>query len=303
MLTALAVLSQAQRYGFGDELSLSYVAAPDRLAQGLSDSIDRLDYSEAQKIVAFLTLSETGVRRLAGRDIDEGDIPYWERNKRIDRYTIKPLVIDGTDLRWGAESASRAMYIWMSAVRDGYLPAEFDWPHVKPVIRDVKESIEKRLELRTEEIFRRHTPYVLRGIDFFRRFRGEKFDDVGDFDVFVYWPEDNLLVTVECKYNQPPYTMKDSRRLRDRIFGKAENDRAGQFSRILDRRKFLETHRSRLLELLQWPQHESVPLRNIELYVSRDVYYWMVHPPYPVPTQFVRVDTLDTWIKTELNIP
>ena len=77
----------------------------------------------------------------------------------------------------------------------------------------------------------------------------------------------------------------------------------GQFSRILGRRKFLETHRSRLLELLQWPQHESVPLRNIELYVSRDVYYWMVHPPYPVPTQFVRVDTLDTWIKTELNIP
>lgn len=97
--------------------------------------------------------------------------------------------------------------------------------------------------------------------------------------------------------------MKDSRRLRDRIFGKAENDRAGQFSRILDRRKFLETHRSRLLELLQCAQPESVPLRNIELYVSRDVYYWMVHPPYPVPTQFVRVDTLDTWIKTELNIP
>ncbi|EOX7976937.1 hypothetical protein ACPV1B_005304, partial [Escherichia coli] len=140
-------------------------------------------------------------------------------------------------------------------------------------------------------------------IDFFRRFREEKFDDVGDFDVFAYWPESNLLVTVECKYNQPPFTMKDSRRLRDRIFGKAENDRAGQFSRILDRRKFLETHRSRLLELLQWPQPESVPLRNIELYVSRDVYYWMVHPPYPVPTQFVRVDTLDTWIKTELNIP
>ncbi|APS30717.1 hypothetical protein H4F38_15340 [Pectobacterium brasiliense] len=302
MLTALAVLSQAQRYGFGDELSLSYVAAPDRLAQGLSDSIDRLDYSEAQKIVAFLTLSETGVRRLAGRDIDEGDIPYWERNKRIDRYTIKPLVIDGTDLRWGAESASRAMYIWMSAVRDGYLPAEFDWPHVKPVIRDVKESIEKRLELRTEEIFRRHTPYVLRGIDFFRRFRGEKFDDVGDFDVFVYWPEDNLLVTVECKYNQPPYTMKDSRRLRDRIFGKAENDKTGQFSRILGRRKFLDTHRSKLLNLLQWPLPKDVPFRNIELYVSRDVYYWMVHPPYPVPTHFVPVDTLDTWIRTELSI-
>lgn len=302
MLTALAVLSQAQRHGFGEKLSLSYSVNPKQLAQGLAENIDRLDYSEAQKIVDFLTLSETGVLRLVGRDIDERDIPYWERNKRIDRYTIRPLIVDGKNLRWGAESASRAMYIWMSAVRDGYLPAEFDWPHVNPVIREVKKGIEKRLESRAEEIFLRHTPYVLRGIDFFKKFKAEKFDDVGDFDVFAYWPESNLLVTVECKYNQPPYTMKDSRRLRDRIFGKTENDRAGQFSRILGRRKFLETHRSKLIELLQWPQPTNVPLKNIELYVSRDVYYWMVHPPYPVPTQFVSVDTLDTWIRNELNI-
>src|SRR5699024_9934188 len=126
------------------------------------------------------------------------------------------------------------------------------------------------------------------------------FEDVGDFDVFAYWPDDNLLVTVECKYNQPPYTVKDGRRLRDRIFGKAESDRAGQFSRILRRRQFLEKNRSRMLELLKWPKSEAKPVRNVELYVSRDVFYWMVHPPYPVPTKFVQVDVLDTWIKTEL---
>lgn len=192
------------------------------------------------------------------------------------------------------------MYNWMSAVRDGYLPADFDWPTVQPVIRKVKASIEKRLELQTEQIFRRHTPFVEGGIDFFRKFRQEGFEDVGDFDVFAYWPEANLLVTVECKYNQPFYTMKDGRRLRDKIFGKSEDDRAGQFSRILRRRLFLEQNRSRLIELLQWPIQENKPPRNIELYVSRDVYYWMIHPPYIVPTQFVRVDALDTWIKTEL---
>lgn len=300
MITSLAVFSQAQRCGFGDELSLSYAAAPSYVAQRLAESIEGLDIAEAEKIVSFLTLSESGVRRLSGRDVDEGDVPFWERNKRIHRYTIRPLVVDGGDLRWGAETASRAMNVWMSAVRDGYLPADFNWPHVEPVIREIKENIEKQLELRTEEIFRRHTPFVLRGIDFFRRFRGEGFEDVGDFDVFAYWPDDNLLVTVECKYNQPPYTVKDSRRLRDRIFGKAESDKAGQFSRILRRRQFLEKHRSKLLELLKWPQSDITSYRNLELYVSRDVYYWMVNPPYPIPTQFVQVDILDTWIKTEL---
>lgn len=300
MLTALAVLSQAQRYGFGAELALSFAAAPSRVAEGFADSIEGLDLAEAEKIVAFLTLSEAGVRRLSGRDVYEADVPYWEHTKRIHRYAIRPLVVDGENLRWGAETASRAMYRWVSTVKDGYLPADFDWPNVKPVIRGVKEGIEKRLELRTEEIFLRHTPFVLRGIDFFRRFRGEKFENVGDFDVFAYWPDENLIVTVECKYNQPPYTIKDGRRLRDKIFGTAESDRSGQFSRILGRRQFLEKNRSKLLELLEWPQSESVSSRNVELYVSRDVYYWMVHPPYPVPTTFVQVDKLDTWIKEEL---
>jgi hypothetical protein len=301
LITALAVLSQAQRYGLGDELSLSYAAAPSRVAQGLADSIERLDLAEAERIVAFLTLSEKGVRRLPGRDVDEADVPYWEHSKRIHRYAIRPLVADGTDLCWGAEAASRSMHIWMSAVRDGYLPADFGWPHVEAVIREVKASIESRLELRTEEIFRRYTSFVQQGIDFFRKFRREGFEDVGDFDVFAYWPDANLLVTVECKYNQPAYTVKDGRRLRDRIFGKVEDDNAGQFSRILRRRKFLEKNCARMLELLEWPKLGAEPLRHIELYVSRDVYYWMVHPPYPVPTKFVRVDVLDTWIKTELS--
>lgn len=303
MVTALAVLSQAHRYGFGDRLALSYAAAPNLVAQRLADNIENLDFAEAERIVAFLTLSEHGVRRLSGRDVDESDVPFWEHNKRTHRYAIRPLIVDGPDLRWGAELTSRAMHNWMSTVRDGYLPADFDWPHVRPVIRKIKASIEKRLETRTEEIFQKHTPFVKRGVDFFRKFREEGFDDVGDFDLLAYWPDINLLVTVECKYNQPPYTIKDGRRLRDKIFGKSENDRGGQFSRILGRRRFLEQNRSKLIELLEWPKSETEPPNNLELYVSRDVYYWMVHPPYPVPTQFVRIDTLDTWIKTELVTP
>lgn len=300
LITALAVLSQAQRHGFSDELSLSYAASPRRIAEILVDSVERLELSEAERIVAFLTLSETGVRRLSGRDVDETDVPYWEHSKRIHRYAIRPLIVVGADLRWGAEAASRAMHIWMSSVRDGYLPAEFEWPRVEPIIRKVKEGIENRLELRTEEIFRRHTTFVQRGVDFFRKFRREAFEDVGDFDVLAYWPDANLLVSVECKYNQPAYTAKDDRRLRDRIFGKSEDDRSGQFSRILRRRRFLEKNYSRMLDLLGWRKSESKPFKHLEIYVSRDVYYWMVHPPYPVTTKFVRVDTLDSWLKTEL---
>ncbi|WP_051911391.1 hypothetical protein [Methylomicrobium agile] len=139
----------------------------------------------------------------------------------------------------------------------------------------------------------------MRGVDFFHRFPGEHFPDVGDFDVLAYWPFTNTLVTVECKYNKPPFSVKDSRRLRDEIFGKDEADRKGQFSKIARRRDFVKEHRSRMLELLKWPPAVVAEGRDVEMYVSRDLHWWMVHPPYPVPTEFVRVDSLDDWLKSE----
>lgn len=300
LINSLAILSQARRHGLGEEFALSYTAERNRIVQVLADNIEGLQIDEAEKIVDFLTLSKTGIRRLSGKEVDEIDVPHWEHNKRIHRYAIRPLIENDSALRWGAEQSSRAMNIWMSSVRDGYLPADFDWPTVVPVIREVKKGIEKQLELRTEQIFLRHTPYVARGMDFFRKFRGEGFENVGDFDVLAYWPEANILVAVECKYNQPPYTTKDGRRLRDKIFGNSETDRSGQLSRIAGRRAFLRKNRQRMLELLKWPASVEGRQRDVELYVSRDMYFWMVHPPYPVPTEFVRVDALDAWIKKEL---
>lgn len=218
-------------------------------------------------------------------------------------YAIRPLVPLGMkQVNWGAEHASRVQHIWLSAVRDGVLPAEFPWPHVQEAVRTIKESIELALEDRAEEIFRRHTPYVAGGVDFFRRFRDEKFDDVGDFDTLAYWPATNTVVFAECKYNQPPYSMKASRRLRDRIFGKSDLDRNGQFSRIRGRREFLAKNRQRMLELLKWPKPGDVAPKDVEVYVSSDLHYWMIHPPYAVPTKFLRVDALDAWVKDETRI-
>jgi hypothetical protein len=95
--------------------------------------------------------------------------------------------------------------------------------------------------------------------------------------------------------------MKDSRRLRDRVFGASDQDRNGQYSRIRDRREFLAKNRDRIFDLLMWPKPAQVPLRDMEVYVSRELHYWMVHPPYGVPTKFIRVDALDAWVKSVMR--
>lgn len=301
LLQALTVLSQPVRHGIEEESAFVYLATPERLVQALVDSIEGMTESLGAKLVSFLTLSAPDIRRLPGKSVDESDVPFWEHSKRLHRLTIRPLVALPGQLVWGAELASRAQNIWLSAVREGVLPADFPWPSVQTRVRAIKESIEIELERRALEIFKRHTDYAEGGIDFFKRFAKEGFEDVGDYDVLAYWPATNTIAFVECKYNQPPHSMKDARRLRDRIYGTSELDRKGQFSRIRGRREFLAKYRVRMLELMNWPKPADVPPRDVEVYVARDLYFWMKHPAYEVPTRFVRIDALDAWIQAELK--
>ncbi|TWG37388.1 hypothetical protein ATF69_2435 [Acidovorax delafieldii] len=301
LLQALAVLAQPVSHGLADDLALFYLGEPARIAHTLVQGFEGTTPGEAAAIVSFLTLSGHDIRRLPGKSIDESDVPFWEHSKRLHRYAIRPLIPVGKQVVWGAEHASRSLHIWLSAVRDGVLPADFRWANVQAVVKSIKKSIEDALEYRAVEILKRHTPYVEGGVDFFRRFRSEGFADAGDYDVLAYWPATNTVLYAECKYNQTAHSVKDSRRLRDRMFGLSDEDRDGQYSRIRDRREFLAKNRERMFELLKWPKPAQVPPRDVEVYISRELHYWMVHPPYNVPTKFIRVDALDAWVTSVMR--
>lgn len=85
------------------------------------------------------------------------------------------------------------------------------------------------------------------------------------------------------------------------MFGVSDVDKDGQYSRIRARREFLAKNRDRMFDLLKWPKPAQVPPRDVEVYVSRELHYWMVHPPYEVPTKFIRVDALDAWVNNGMR--
>lgn len=303
LMQTLLVLARWHELGGDSELRFCYQAPPATIAGKLTESVEGLFEAEARRMIDFMTLDSTSVRRLLGKAVDESDVPVWEHTKRGNRYTIRPLIkIEDGLLAWGAASADRASSIWSGSISDGYLPADFNWPRVKECVRAIKEGLEKQLEVQTFKVCSRTTTYVLHGIDFKYRFPKEQFDDVGDFDVLAYWPDSNRWTSVECKYNQPPFCLKDARRLRERIFG-IDNDR-GQFGKIEKRRAFLHERYDQLRALLGWPvssgNHEPM---FTEVYVSRDIYWWMRNPPYDVPSNFVRIDGLDGWLTHSLGEP
>lgn len=297
LIEALGILSQWQRQQGKKELFLSYTATVQEVINIIADEESGFSFVEAQKIVNFLTLNPKHIRQLIDIDTEEGDVPVWEHNKRGSRYTIKPLVPIKDKLRWGAGAAERSFRVWVGAIAEGYLPASFPWPKVTSVVRSIKKGIEKSLETKAHEVCARAAPYIIQNIDFKRRFPKEFFEDVGDFDVLAYWPEKNQWLAVECKYNQPPFCIKDARRLRERIFGRKKSK--GQIAKIKGRRSFLESNFDKVRDLLGWPSSSIAQFSIEEVYVSKEIYWWMRCPPYKVTCGFVRIDALELWLQNK----
>ena len=193
-------------------MAFSYEATEEEIANAAVDAHDDLDEAAARRAIEFLILKPAGIRRLAGRDEDTDDVPVWEHTKRVERYTIKPLIqLANGRLLWGASMADRAKRIWTGSISSGYLPADFPWPAVRRLVAKAKKDLEDGLEDAAYEVCARATPCAMKGLDFKDRFPKQGFEDVGDFDVLAYWPQGNRWLIGECKYNQPAFCIKDAR--------------------------------------------------------------------------------------------
>lgn len=297
LMQVLSTLALWVSVGGAQELACGYVSDRQTIAERAVAAHTGMSVEAALAVIDFLELAPDQVWCLLGKDVSEDDVPVWEHSKRGSRHTIRPLIklADGRML-WGAAAAGRAARIWTGTISGGYLPADFPWPAVRVAVGKIKKELEDGLEDRAHEVCARAMPYAIKGIDFRDRFPRQQFPDVGDFDVLAYRPEQNQWLAAECKYNQPAFCLKDTRRLRDRIFGGGSEP--GQFRKIERRRSFLTENVDKLRTLLGWPAPADKPFSLTELYLSRDMHFWLRFPPYEVPTDFVQIDTLDAWLQS-----
>jgi hypothetical protein len=299
MLQVFSTLTFWVSVGGDQELACEYASEKQSIAERAVATYPELPFNAALAVIEFLILKSDHAWHLIGKDHVPDDVPVWEHFKRGSRHAIRPLIELADDrVLWGAAVVERASRIWRGAISDGYLPADYPWPNIKKAVRQLKKELEGDLEVRAHDICDRVMPYAIKGIDFKSRFPNQKFPEVGDFDVLAYRPEKNLWLTVECKYNQPAFCLKDARRLRDTIFGRGS--KKGQLQKIEQRRDFFIQNIDTLRSLLGWPTPEEEPFSVSELYVSKDMHFWLRFPPYEVPTHFVQIDTLDAWLRSNV---
>lgn len=298
MLQVLSTLTLWVSVGGVQELSCGYVSDRQAIAERAVAAHPGLPFDAALAVIEFLLLAPEQAWLLIGKGVVEDDVPVWEHSKRGSRHTIRPLIeLPGGRVLWGAAAVERANRIWNGSISAGYLPADYPWPAVCAAVGQLKKELEDGLEDRAYEVCARAMPYAIKGINFKDRFPKQEFPNVGDYDVLAYRPEENQWLTIECKYNQPAFCLKDTRRLRDRIFGGGSE--LGQLRKIEGRRDFLILNADTLRTLLGWPAPAEKPISLTELYVSKDMHFWLRFPPYEVPTRFVQIDTLDAWLRSD----
>jgi hypothetical protein len=106
----------------------------------------------------------------------------------------------------------------------------------------------------------------------------------------------NIMLNVECKDILPVFSMKDLRRLRERIFGRPGFDE-GHFGQINLRADYLKNNSGKVLKALNWSAPEGPPPKVISIYLTRRVYWWTRFPPTPIEATFLRIDMLADFLK------
>jgi hypothetical protein len=175
-------------------------------------------------------------------------------------------------------------------------------PTINTVLDAERELVNKGLEVKCFDIVKRYSPFVEKNLFLHKRdHSGQHPDNLGDFDVLTFLKDANVLLIVECKDISPPFCAKDSKRLRETIFGADETD-LGHFEQILRRQDYLRHHIQVTMDILKWPIDDQNWPKVMTYYVSRRSYWWTKFPYKQVEAKFCRVDLLAAEIESILSL-
>lgn len=264
------------------------------ISELISGTIDKDEFVE---IINFLTLSKDNILFVIGNSKSCIDLPIWEHSKRPMRYSLRPLIKINDDYIWGSFSVKKTSEIWRGNLSIATFPFDTQMKNVRKVLKKEKEIISNKLNIKAEEIIKRFTGFVRMKFEIFKIDRtNSALQALGDFDVLALLPDKNILLNIECKDIKPPFCVKDTMTLRERIFGKNNKDK-GYFDRVINRELYLKKNADQILDKLKWNYIKNENLEILTLFITPRNYWWTKFPPFKTDVIFLRIDLLEDFIK------
>lgn len=294
MIRLLELLCQWPLYIDDSAEKTNYSAKQEEIFEVYRKINHEITKVQLASICNFLTLKSSDVLKITGSDELCDDLPVWEHRKRFSRYTIKPLIEIDDRFIWEPYSVGKSRDIWSSAPIEGYLPADIESSKIERVIQNRKREIENILVTKTEQIIKRYTENAVINLKLHKLDKeGNHPIDLGDYDVFAYIKSHNSILCVECKDILPAFCMKDSKRIRDKIFGR-NGKSSGYVGPVKKRHEYIAQKYNRILNSLGWSFNEQPTVLSI--FVSRNYYLWTMFPPDKTDIFFTQIDLLSDFI-------
>jgi len=276
-----------------------YDATIDQIADICLKEIKGYDKSETESIIDFLTLKQDELLIVKGETTASADLPVWEHNKRLARFDIRPLIKIKDRYYWGPHSIERTSRIWIGISSKHRLPSDINAPTVKSILNKGHQDLENNLVTKTKEIISRHTNNV--EMNLYPHKYDSSIVDIGDYDVFAYLKDKNILLNIESKIIDPPYSNKDSGRMQRKIYGEKKKDgslKKGYLQRVEERANYLNTNGLSLMTKIGcgWQVPSTTP-KVVSIFVTKIGFWWTKYPPFPTDVKFVEIRMLEDFIK------
>ena len=110
------------------------------------------------------------------------------------------------------------------------------------------------------------------------------------------------MLAIECKNINPPYSVRDSYTVHQRLFGDPTKtkfkDRFGEVGMAERREQFLKNNKLQVLNNLWSNLNINEEIKTIYLFVSKEMFWWTKYPPRETDIIFLRIDELDEFISS-----
>ena len=232
------------------------------------------DTQEIVKLVDFFTIDPASLKTLKGKPTDL--LPIWEREKRNNCFTAKPILRIGNDCIFSPVSMHYVQTSWRSGITEWYPPYEIGLKNLCDVLAQWKKRYEDEMVQDIVQLFR-YTNFDLvePEIELYYRFPCDDYpEDLGDYDVLAISTERKEIWIIESKVLQKVGSIYEDQMQQKNFFYQGKYDE--KFQKRID---YMTQNVSKVLDSLgvEKDQFTVVPyMVTNKLFASR---YKKIHFP------------------------
>lgn len=160
------------------------------------------DLSVITQLIDFITLDPASLKTANGKHHDL--LPVWEREKRDNRFSAKPIVMHGEKCIFSPVAMNLIYTSWKSGIAEWYLPYEIGMTNLLSVLKQWKKRYEDEMVQDISQLFQEAGfDLAIPEVDLACRFPKLGFPEgLGDYDVLAIHKASNEIWIIESKVLQ-----------------------------------------------------------------------------------------------------